>query len=231
MTGLSDVSGLPDAVERAGGLNAEWNTVRDDLATHWTDSRGVATDSLHLTPAAESLGGVTSELAKQNESATVAVSLCERTGELAVRAELAADQVQESLRVADEERVSARELAVEAREASSASTALVDDALASLSRAGARCGQATSLASLRADLDQAVRRGWVNDARRAFAKEFATELAWELGTKAIESTVETAIGRDGVDLDGIVEVIRESHGVMRAQIVHAVGVVRSRLGL
>lgn len=205
--------------------------MRDDLTTHWTDSRGAATDALHLTPAAESLGGVASVLAKQSESAAAATGLCERTRELAVRAERAADQVLESLNLADEERASAQELAAEAREASSASTALVDDALTLLSRAGARCSQATSLAGVRADLDQAVRRGWVNDTRRAFANEFATELAWELGTKTIESTVETAIGRDGVDLDGIVEVIRESHGVMRAQIVHAVGVVRSRLGL
>lgn len=227
------MSHLDAAAQQVAQAQAAWQEARQELAGQSSDARTLAVDAHHLVPAEEGLAGLGREVARQGEAAERVRLLAEQITHQAQTATARASEAETAARCIGDKLAAVGTAVDQAVSDAAQARALVEQALALVGGAGAGCGMDIGAGALRGELDSLVRRGWMRDAHSMVIKEFAKELAFELGTNyVLEPAVERALGVDGgVGLDALVDAIRDHHPVLRAQVEEAVDAVRSRLGL
>lgn len=210
--------------------------IRGDLASTAQDARLASLDAAHLGPAVEGYRGVQAQLARREEAAQRARTLAKHASERADVAEQKARQLEDQLAQARQELDDAGTATSQAQDEARHAQTRADQALRALSHAGAGCGPATSMGALEGELWSAVRGARQRAVADMAARALAVEVAWQLGKMALGDRIERALQTQGAQdvgsaVDGIVDIVRETHPVMREQVVEALQTARNRLGL
>lgn len=210
-----------------------FTSLRTDLRSTWADARAKALDAQHLQPASDDYHTVESRLAAFDESSEKAAALAAEAMHQSAAATKSVDSTHDAALAANEATAEATVAGTRARDEARIAQSLVDQALRELSTAGGGCAPGMSVGAVEGELASRVQGSWTSAARGMLLRAFEEEVAWIVGVKAVEKTIERALGvSGGVDnVDAIADVVRDSHQVMRAQVVEAIESAKRRLGL
>lgn len=222
---------LAEPRSRVQAASAEWQEARAALGGLWADARSASIDAQHLGPAGQALSDLQGHLASQDDADSRARGHVRLVVEQTEAAERWRGELAKALDAARGEVAEARAAARRAEASASACSAQVADALRLVGRAGVGCGQAVGVEAMRGELGRLVVRERRRSVYTMAGKAAAVEVSVLIGKKVAESLVESALHAEGgVDMDAIVDTVRESHSVMRAQITQSVKSVLDRLG-